>query len=94
MAEHDTEKAGGGAPDIDAAFKRNTNNANVLWEEIKNVTERAVNTAYGTDPRHGLLACAVADEVAFGKLIPWSIADHFGMSAVSFATRTPPEGES
>lgn len=48
------------------------------WEIIKDTTERAVNSAYGTDERHGMLARAVADEIVYGEPIPWKLAEHFG----------------
>lgn len=60
------------------AFEKNTHNANVLWEEVKNEVEGVFNTAYGTDPRHTLAARAVADKIAFGTPVPWSLRKHFG----------------
>ena len=49
-----------------------------LWDKIKDEVEKAVNSAYGTDPRHGLLAIAVADKVVHDKPIPWGLSSHFG----------------
>jgi hypothetical protein len=53
-----------------------------LREAIRATTQRAIDGAYGTDPRHGLLANAVADEVAYGKRIPLSLSRHFGRDLI------------
>lgn len=50
-----------------------------LREPLRETVEAAVNTAYGTDPRHGLLAQHVAAAVLDGTPLPWSLASHFGM---------------
>lgn len=50
------------------------------WEDVRETVEKAVNSCYGTDPRHGLLANAVADQIVYGKPIPWGLAKHFGQS--------------
>ena len=63
---------------VSEAFKNNTHNEHVLWEEIKNVSELAINSAYGTDPRHNVIARAIADEIAFGVKIPWNFGKQFG----------------
>lgn len=51
---------------------------NQLWKAIKDVAERGINSCYGTDPRHALLAKAIADEVALGKKMPLNLSRHFG----------------
>ena len=45
--------------------------------------QTAVNTAYGTDPRHHLLAQHVAAAVLDGTPLPWSLAKHFGMTRLA-----------
>lgn len=57
----------------DEAFKKNTHNEQVLWEAIANEVSIVINTAYGTDPRHTMMARAAADKIAYGKPIPWGI---------------------
>lgn len=54
-----------------------------LWERVRETAEKAVNSAYGTDPRHGLLAVAVADKVAHDKPLPWSLSRHFGRTSTA-----------
>lgn len=49
-----------------------------LWHKIQQATERAVNTAYGTDPRHPMLGNAVADEVVQDIPFPWGVSKQFG----------------
>lgn len=72
MSEDDSLK-----PPCDA-FVANTLNEVTLWKKVREVTEMAINSAYGTDPRHNLIAIAVADEVAMGVGMPWSLPKHFG----------------
>lgn len=74
-------------------FRHVTHNADVLWEETKNVTQRAVDSAYGTDPRHGLLARAVADKVAYGEPVPLSLGRHFGRMPIPGPDRPEPVGQ-
>lgn len=52
-----------------------------LRSQIHRTVERAVNAAYGTDPRHGLLGKAVAEQVVDGTPWPWSLSEQFGQRA-------------
>lgn len=77
-ASHPTDP--GSSPDQcrDGHFEHVTHDADVLRDAVKEATQQAVDGAYGTDPRHGLLARAVADKVAAGTPLPWNFARHFG----------------
>lgn len=52
-----------------------------LADQIADATRRAIDTGYGTDDRHGLLANAVADEVVHGKRFPIRLAAQFGRAS-------------
>lgn len=59
------------------------------WAKVLRVVRSAVDTAYGTDPRHDLLARAAADAVVYDKPLPWSLGRHFGMAATQVRPRCP-----
>lgn len=57
-----------------------------IWE----TTAAAVNTAYGTDDRHGYLGMVVADAVAHRERLPMGFGRHFGSGQVP-TNLTPPK---
>lgn len=49
-----------------------------LFNKIKEETTIVLNSAYGTDDRHEMLAGHIAAKVVDGVPIPWDLAKHFG----------------
>lgn len=65
-------------PDPDEADPADPGMAAIdLAKRVRDATQAAVDSALGTDPRHGLLARAVANKVAHDIPIPWSLSRHF-----------------
>lgn len=50
----------------------------VQWVHIYQATYTAVNSAYGTDERHGQIARAVANAAVYNRPVPWSMGKYFG----------------
>lgn len=49
-----------------------------IEETTAGYIERAVNSAYGTDDRHALLARGTAAAMVDSRPIPWDFGKHFG----------------
>ena len=52
------------------------------FNDVKEIVELVINIAYGTDPRHSLLAEAAAAKIVYNDPIPWSLGTHFGRGEV------------
>lgn len=50
----------------------------VVWEAVEKSARALIDTCYGTDPRHGLLAQAIANQAVYGKRPPLDLQQQFG----------------
>lgn len=49
-----------------------------LVEKIRTSAELALNSAFGTDDRHGQLGIYIAENVVYDTPLPWRISKMFG----------------
>lgn len=53
----------------------------VVWIAVRKTAQALIDTCYGTDPRHAMLAEAIANEAVYGQRPPLSLQQQFGQYA-------------